>query len=89
MCITLTLPLLQVGPTVSAWATAGRLPLLNDDVHAYDMDRLRWALGIVLSRAHAVNVKSARDKQLVMLPVVDMLNHRCVQSHIHLFMPTE
>jgi hypothetical protein len=43
---------------------------------AYSLSRLRWALSIVLSRAHAVNVKSAKDKQLIILPVIDMLNHR-------------
>ena len=41
-----------------------------------------WGLVQVLSRAHAVNVKSAKDKQLVMLPVIDMLNHRCVTPSV-------
>lgn len=68
----------QVRPAVLEWAEAGRLPIpCGATTHdSYGRECLVWALSVVLSRAHAVNVKSACDKQLVMLPVIDMLNHR-------------
>ena len=73
-CIRARIHTLALASTPASQHTHADAGLMHASMHTY-----RWAVSLVLSRSFEVNLSD--EKALVIIPVVDMLNHKSFPAH--------
>ena len=73
-CIRARIHTLALASTPASQHTHADTGLMHASMHTY-----RWAVSLVLSRSFEVNLSD--EKALVIIPVVDMLNHKSFPAH--------